>query len=287
MCRRPEMPIRTLLAGTLMFVMPGSGWDALDARQAVGTPGADLVFTPPGLAPATADPTKVAPGEIHVPAGTGDFRYSLCTRQVLTPADPSPPCNRQTVGQTHLGPIVRGGTQASYVFAVPHGEALPDGVSLDTNGVLTVREGARLAQTELRLCVRQLNVNDACEPIGINRAPAQAARPAAEPSRQGGISPAVIGATIGAGVATGLLLNEVAKAAAESASGSCYSTRSCIVNAFGGGCSCSGTVDGPCDFSGTPGGVGASCAGGTPCRAGLQCTNGRCEDPRSASARCP
>ena len=61
--------------------------------------------------------------------------------------------------------------------------------------------------------------------------------------------------------------------------GSCISTRNCVVNSFSGGCSCSGTTNGPCDFSGTPGGVGASCVSGTPCRSGLQCTNGRCEMP--------
>ena len=61
--------------------------------------------------------------------------------------------------------------------------------------------------------------------------------------------------------------------------GSCTSTRNCVVNSFSGGCSCSGTTNGPCDFSGTPGGVGASCVSSSPCRSGLQCTNGRCEAP--------
>lgn len=61
--------------------------------------------------------------------------------------------------------------------------------------------------------------------------------------------------------------------------GSCISTRNCVVNSFSGGCSCSGTTNGPCDFSGTPGGVGASCGSGSVCRSGLQCTNGRCETP--------
>lgn len=67
-------------------------------------------------------------------------------------------------------------------------------------------------------------------------------------------------------------------------SGQCISNRTCIVSAFGGPCDCAGSPNGPCDFSGTPGGVGANCNTGGPCRSGLSCNNGRCED---RNGRCP
>lgn len=64
------------------------------------------------------------------------------------------------------------------------------------------------------------------------------------------------------------------------ASGSCYSSRTCGISAFTGGCtSCAGTTNAGCDFDGTPSDVGQSCVSGTPCKAGLICVNGRCEAP--------
>ena len=97
----------------------------------------------------------------------------------------------------------------------------------------------------------------------------------------GGVNPAVPIAVVGgAGVGTWYVLDKSGLLDnLGGGGGSCISTRNCVVNSFSGGCSCSGTTNGPCDFSGTPGGVGASCGSGSVCRSGLQCTNGRCEQP--------
>ena len=57
------------------------------------------------------------------------------------------------------------------MFAVPLGQTLPEGVSIDGFGILHVSEDARLDQTVIRVCVRQLNVNDSCQNIGLNQRP--------------------------------------------------------------------------------------------------------------------
>lgn len=119
-------------------------------------------------------------------------------------------------------------------------------------------------------------------------APAETESSAVEPAETGGIGGAIKTGLIlgGVGVAIGVGANAYTQLQDLGAggTGSCISTRSCIVNSFSGGCSCSGTTNGPCDYPKTPGGVGASCVGGAPCRSGLQCTNGRCEAP---GTRCP
>lgn len=102
-----------------------------------------------------------------------------------------------------------------------------------------------------------------------------------ESAEAGGVNPAVQLAVLGGtGFGTWYVLDKSGVLDnIGGGGGSCTSTRNCVVNSFSGGCQCSGTTNGPCDFSGTPGGVGASCVGGVPCRSGLQCTNGRCEAP--------
>ena len=137
--------------------------------QTVGDRQADLVFTPPVV--------DGVPGKVNIPQGYGDFRYSLCEGRVLGADEVSRRCTRQNVRKTNpgsnLGCIIRGGTQASYVFAVPPGQKLPEGVSIDSFGILHVHEEARLAKTDIRVCVRQLNaVFDSCQNIGLNQPPA-------------------------------------------------------------------------------------------------------------------
>ena len=264
----------------------------LRAGQTVGDRQADLVFTPPVV--------DGVPGKVNIPPGYGDFRYSLCEGRVLAADEVSRRCTRQNVRKTNqspnLGCIVRGGTQASYVFAVPPGQKLPEGVSIDGFGILHVHEEARLARTDIRVCVRQLNaVFDSCQNIGLNQPPAltlaltQKVNAAAPPPAEGVGSPDAGGGNVivplavagGAGVGTWMILDQsgLLDNLGGGGGGSCTSTRNCVVNSFSGGCSCSGTTNGPCDFSGTPGGVGASCGSGSVCRSGLQCTNGRCETP--------
>ncbi len=141
----------------------------LRAGQTVGDRQADLVFTPPVV--------DGVPGKVNIPPGYGDFRYSLCEGRVLAADEVSRRCTRQNVRKTNQGPnlgcIIRGGTQASYVFAVPPGQKLPEGVSIDGFGILHVHEEARLARTDIRVCVRQLNaVFDSCQNIGLNQPPA-------------------------------------------------------------------------------------------------------------------
>ena len=141
----------------------------LRAGQTVGDQRADLVFTPPivdGVA-----------GKVNIPSGRGNFRYSLCEGRVLAADEVSQRCTRSNVRETNQGPnlgcIIRGGTQSSFVFAVPPGQTLPDGVSIDSFGILHVHEDARRLRTDIRVCVRQLNaVFDSCQNIGLNQPPA-------------------------------------------------------------------------------------------------------------------
>ena len=126
--------------------------------------------------------------------------------------------------------------------------------------------------------------------------PPPAPQPPAPPVDLGGNSgdePAETGG-IGGAIKTGLLLGGVGVAIGvaadayrqlrelETGGTGCISSRNCVVNSFGGGCRCTELTNGPCGFSGA-GGVNAS----YPCQSGLQCTNGRCEDPRRSDARCP
>ena len=156
--------LNLLVTVTTLFVISVCGTGVSHAGQTVGTPQTNLVFTPP-------NPTGV-PGEVNVPSGhQGEFRYSLCEGRILGAREVSKRCTRDNVGETNLGRIIRGGNQASYVFAVPAGQKLPEGVSIDGFGILHVSEGARLEQTSIRVCVRQLNVNDSCQNIGLNQRP--------------------------------------------------------------------------------------------------------------------
>ena len=194
--------------------------------QAVGDRQTNLVFTPPQLSPSffrnanvpslagTRAPGPV-PGEVTVPQGQGEFRYSLCEGRVLAADEVSRSCTRQNLRVVDLGPpaqgqpnrpnlgcIVQGGNNASFVFAVPPGQTLPEGVSIDGFGILHVQEDARLAQTDIRVCVRQLNVNDSCQNIGLNQVPA--VTPAAGVNAANVIVPVAVAG--GAGIGTYILL---------------------------------------------------------------------------------
>lgn len=88
-------------------------------------------------------------------------------------------------------------------------------------------------------------------------------------------------ALAGAAVYAGQAMSELATT---TASGECYSSRNCIVSVMSSGCSCGGSLNAGCDWTGGVGGTNAACGGGMPCRAGLSCNNGRCE---GSSGRCP
>lgn len=95
----------------------------------------------------------------------------------------------------------------------------------------------------------------------------------------------VIGA--GAAAAAGIMLGKAAGDLAAMSSGSggaCASNRFCIVSVLSSGCSCSGSVHGGCDWTGTVVPAGGSCGGGAPCQSGYSCNNGRCE---GSGGRCP
>jgi hypothetical protein len=87
-------------------------------------------------------------------------------------------------------------------------------------------------------------------------------------------------ALAGAAVYAGSAMADLAALSA----GACVSSRFCIVNVMSSGCSCSGSVNGGCDWTGPTAGSGEACGSGTPCASGLSCNNGRCEGP---SGRCP
>ena len=206
MLSRLNLPVT--VATLLVASVYGTG--VSHAGQAVGTPQANLVFTPP-------NPTGV-PGEVNVPSGQGDFRYSLCEGRILGATEVSRRCTRSNVGQSNLGPIIRGGNQASYVFAVPADQTLPEGVSIDGFGILHVAEDARLDQTVIRVCVRQLNVNDSCQNIGLNQRPplAPGVNATAPPPAEGVDSPGAGGGNVivplaiagGAGVGGWMILDK-------------------------------------------------------------------------------
>ena len=104
------------------------------------------------------------------------------------------------------------------MFAVPAGQTLPEGVSIDGFGILHVAEDARLDQTVIRVCVRQLNVNDSCQNIGLNQRPplAPGVNAAAPPPAEQMDSPGAGGGNVivplaiagGAGVGGYYLLNQ-------------------------------------------------------------------------------
>jgi hypothetical protein len=89
------------------------------------------------------------------------------------------------------------------------------------------------------------------------------------------------GVAVGAAVYAGSMMSQLATT---TASGECYSSRNCIVSVMSSGCSCGGTLNAGCDWTGGVGGTNAACGGGMPCRAGLSCNNGRCE---GSGGRCP
>jgi hypothetical protein len=105
----------------------------------------------------------------------------------------------------------------------------------------------------------------------------------AKPSPGGAIVLAVAGA--GVAVAGGLYMaNVLSQMETTGGGGTCVSNRNCIVNTFSGGCSCSGSTSGECDWTGRTASAGGSCSAGVPCESGLSCNNGRCE---GSSGRCP
>ncbi len=90
----------------------------------------------------------------------------------------------------------------------------------------------------------------------------------------GTVTAVLIGASTAAAAGAYLYSQELEEGGS---SGSCISTRTCIINFISATCSCAGTPYGRCDYSGTPGDAGDYCGGGNPCREGLSCNNGRCE----------
>lgn len=200
--------LNLLVTVAALFVVSVCGTGVSHAGQTVGTPQTNLVFTPP-------NPGGV-PGEVNVPPGRGEFRYSLCEGRILGAREVSRRCTRSNVGRSNLGPIIRGGNQASYVFAVPPGQTLPEGVSIDGFGILHVHEDARLDQAAIRVCVRQLNVNDSCQNIGLNQRPPLApgvnaeAAPLAEEVGSAGAGNLIVPLAVagGGGIAGYYLLNQ-------------------------------------------------------------------------------
>ena len=116
--------LNLLVTVTTLFVISVCGTGVSHAGQTVGTTQTNLVFTPPRLG------QTAAPGEVNVPLDhQGDFRFSLCEGRILGAREVSKRCTRDNVGKTweedrgtNLHDIVRGGNQASYVFAVPPGK---------------------------------------------------------------------------------------------------------------------------------------------------------------------
>jgi hypothetical protein len=117
--------------------------------------------------------------------------------------------------------------------------------------------------------------------------PPAAEQPAVSKAKKSGVSGGkVAAATVLAGgaVAAAVYAGQMANQLATSGSAECYSSRNCIVSVMSSGCSCGGTLNAGCDWTGSVGGTGDGCGGGMPCRAGLSCNNGRCEE---SNGRCP
>ncbi|MBI1747111.1 MAG: hypothetical protein HYR55_11050 [Acidobacteria bacterium] len=123
--------------------------------------------------------------------------------------------------------------------------------------------------------------------------PSQKGKPTTQAKSGGSIPPYVWLGGAGGAVAAGAaaLANQSGSGSGSSPGsgtpaerGTCISTRNCIVSVLGRPCSCKGTVNGPCNWTGPVAGQGDACSPGVPCRQGLSCNNGRCEGPQG---RCP
>lgn len=131
--------------------------------------------------------------------------------------------------------------------------------------------------------------NDASLEASLTAPPPESpAVESAEASANAGGKVALVAVGAGVAVAGGLyagkVLGDLAATSTSTSSSACVSNRFCIVNSLSSGCSCSGSVNGQCGWTGDVAGSNQGCGAGLPCDGGLSCNNGRCE---GRGGRCP
>lgn len=217
-------------------------------------------------------------------SGGGEMAYSFCTGSVVAPqagkkprlAPELSPCG----SAANPSALVRGGSPP-YHFVLDSGWGFPPmGMYLDANGMLHGKYKGKLP-ARFRVCAVDTGASQSCQLVEV-QPPQAGARKARGPSGGRVLAAVLLAGGIGVGaVAAGTALGKAATAA----SGSCVSSRNCIVSVIAGGCECSqSTANGPCDWTGSVASEGQGCGSGVPCAQGLSCNNGRCEGPRG---RCP
>jgi hypothetical protein len=250
------------------------------------------VATPPPLPAPTADqlvefepPSDALLDDAQENLRVGEeYRgFDLCRGTVATEAAPGRLNPSDSTCGDALNPsaTVRGGNPPYHFQLDTMGGFPPMGMWVDLNGVLRGKpknnRGARF-----KVCAVDLSGRSDCQWVTVPDPQPEAAKRAKSGGNGSKLMLGVLGgaALAGAAVYAGSAMADLAAMS----TGACISTRFCIVSVMSSGCSCSGSVNGGCDWTGPTAGSGEACGSGTPCVSGLSCNNGRCEGP---SGRCP
>jgi hypothetical protein len=209
--------------------------------------------------------------------------FDLCRGAVATEAGPGRLNPSDATCGDVLNPsrTVSGGNPPYHFQLDTMGGFPPMGMWVDLNGVLRGKpKGNRGAR--FKVCAVDLGGRSDCQWVTVPD-PQPAAAKSAKSGGNG--SKMLLGVAGGAALAAAAVYAGSAMAdLAAMSTGVCISSRNCIVSVMSSGCSCSGSVNGGCDWTGTVASAGQGCPAGVPCESGLSCNNGRCEGP---SGRCP
>jgi len=206
--------------------------------------------------------------------------FDLCRG---VPASPAP-------GSTCGDPLnpsatVRGGNPPYHFQLDAMGGFPPLGMWVDLNGVLRGKPTGTLG-ANFRVCAVDMSGRPSCQEVKVPNP-----RPAPETQVSEKKKSGMNGTKLAVGLLGGLAVGGAAiyagsamsQLATTSASGECYSSRQCSPHIMSSGCECDGTLNAGCDWAGAVAGLNEACVS-MPCRAGLSCNNGRCED---SHGRCP